>query len=179
MKKEIWKPIPNFSRYEASDKGRLRSTNYKNSGKTKVLKPALANDGYLKTMLLNDDGKYRSWTVHLFICLTFLGEKPKGYEVNHMDGNKTNNSINNLEYVTRSENIKHAYNYGLITPKVGASNGNSKLTEDDIIAIREHAKKNSPRYGRDKLADKYGVSSAYIKEIVNGRKTRRSTWSHI
>jgi len=48
MKKEIWKPIPNFSRYEASNKGRLRSNNYKNSGKTKVLKPALAK-GYLKT----------------------------------------------------------------------------------------------------------------------------------
>jgi hypothetical protein len=85
---EKWEKIPGFSRYEASSLGRLRSTNYKNSGKTKVLKPSDGGDGYLKTMLLNDDGDYKSWGVHKWVALAFIGPKPKGLEINHIDGVK-------------------------------------------------------------------------------------------
>lgn len=168
--KEIWKAIPKFSRYEASNLGRIRSTNYKNSGKVKILKPALAKDGYLKTMLLNDCGKYCSWTVHRFITLTFLGEKPQKLEINHKDGNKLNNAIDNLEYVTKSENLLHAYKHNLITPKRGSLNGNSKLTEEQVREIRQIAQSGGRYYGRKQLAGKYGVSECCIKEIVNHRK---------
>ena len=177
---EIWKPIPNFSRYEASNFGRLRSLNYKNSKKVKVLQPALSPDGYLKTMLLNDEGKYNSWTVHLFVCLAFFGEKPEGKEVNHKDGDKTNNHIDNLEYVTRSENILHGFKLGLHKPKKGSTNGSAKLKEQDVLDIREFvedAKKRGVRYyGRKKLAQKYGISESHIKDIVS---KRRGVWSHI
>lgn len=173
---EEWKEIPNFSRYEASTKGRLRSTNYKNSGKTKLLKPADGGDGYLKTMLQNDQGGYNSWGVHKWVALAFLGEKPDGLEINHIDGIKTNNAPDNLEYCTRSENLLHAYENGLLDTKRGSKNGMAKLTEKDVIEIREHAKNGGKRYGRQKLADRYGVSSAHIKDIVNGR---RGIWSHV
>lgn len=169
---EIWKPIPNFSRYEASSLGNLRSINYKNSGKTKQLKPALSKDGYMKTMLLCDNKKYSSWTVHLFIAITFFGAKEKGFEINHKDCNKANNSIDNLEYCTRSENIKHAYKNNLITPKVGSLNGMSKLNEQQVYEIREHAKNNGKNYGRKNLAVKYNVSECTIKEVVNRRKNK-------
>ena len=102
---KIWKTIPGFSRYEASEDGRLRSNNYKNSKKTKELKPALAPDGYFQTMLQGDDKKYYSFKVHKFICLAFYGNRCDGEEVNNKDGNKQNNSIINLEYCTRKENI--------------------------------------------------------------------------
>lgn len=173
---ETWKQIPNFSRYEASTNGRLRSTNYKNSGKTKVLKPALSTDKYLKTMLLNDQGKYKSWAVHKWIALTFLGKKPEGMEVNHIDGFKTNNAPDNLEYCTRSENLKHAYENGLLDTKRGSKNGMAKLTEKQVISIRKHAKENGRYYGRKELADKHGVSEAQIKDIVN---RRRDIWPHV
>jgi len=173
---EKWKQIPNFSRYEASTKGRLRSTNYKNSGKTKVLKPADGGDGYLKTMLQNDEGQYKSWGVHKWIALTFLGEKPDGLEINHKDGVKVNNAPDNLEYCTRSENLKHAFKNSLIDPKRGSKNGMAKLTEQDVKEIREHAEQSGRYYGRKALADRYGVSEAQIKDIVN---RRRNIWPHV
>lgn len=169
---EKWQKIQGFSNYEASDKGNLRSLNYKRTGKKKILKPSVSNDGYLKTMLKNDCGKYKSWSVHKFVCLAFFGPKPKRLEINHKDGNKLNNAISNLEYVTRSENLKHAYNLGLLKPKVGSSNGMAKLTEDQVIEIREHAANNGRYYGRKELAKKYGVSECTIKEVVNRRKNK-------
>lgn len=169
---ERWEQIPNFSTYEASTEGRLRSTNYKRSKKTKVLKLALSPDGYLKTMLLDDDGKYRSWTVHKFVALAFHGAKPEGLEINHIDGVKTNNKPCNLEYVSKSENLKHAYKIGLISPKIGSSNGNAKLTEQDVKEIREHAANSGRYYGRKMLAEKYGVSECTIKEVVTRRKNK-------
>lgn len=172
---EIWKSIPGFSKYEASSLGNLRSLNYKRTGKVKVLSPSQSPDGYLKTMLLDDDGKYRSWTVHLFVCMAFFGNKKTGFEVNHINGIKTDNSIENLEYCTRSENMKHAFNLGLELPLNGSKNGNSKLSESDVIAIREHASNFKGRYyGRKQLAEKYGVSEAHIKDIV---AKRRGIWN--
>ena len=173
---EIWKKIPSYSRYEASSKGRLRSTNYKNSGKTKVLKPATGKDGYPQTMLQRDDGKYLSKKVHWFVTLTFYGEREEGLTVDHIDGNKQNNDITNLEYVTRSVNCKRAVDNGLWEIKHGSKNGNSKLTESDVIAIREHASNNGRYYGRKMLAEKYGVSEAHIKDIVT---KRRNVWKYV
>jgi hypothetical protein len=168
---EVWKRIPNFSRYEASSEGRLRSLNYKNSGKVKVLKPA-ETGGYLKTMLLSDNGKYRSRYVHVFVCTAFKGKKPEALEINHIDGNKLNNAVVNLEYITKSENIKHAYRLGLIEPKVGSKNGMAKLTEQDVAEIREYVTNKGRYYGRKALSDKYNVSECTIKEVVNRRKNK-------
>ena len=65
--------IPNFSRYSVDENGNIYSTDYKRSGRIKKLSPATSPDGYLKTMLLGDDGKYHTVTVHLMVCITFLG----------------------------------------------------------------------------------------------------------
>ena len=169
---EVWKTIPNFSRYEASSFGRLRSLNYKNSGKTIILNPALTKDGYMKTMLLDDSKKYRSLCVHTFICLAFYGEKEQGIEINHIDCNKQNNCISNLEYCTRSENILHGYRNKLLFPKVGQSNGMAKLSDSDVKEIREYVKTKGRYYGRKELAIKYNVAECTIKEVVTRRKNR-------
>lgn len=178
---EIWKPIPNFSRYEASNLGRLRSLNYKRSGKVKVLKPAKSNDGYLKTMLLNDSGKYSSWTVHKFVMLAFKGERSKGLEVNHINGVKTDNRLENLEYCTRSENIKHAFRTGLdnVERVRGENNPTAKLTKEQVKEIRAYvlnARANGIRfYGRKQLAMRYGISEGHVKDLVS---QRRGAWKN-
>lgn len=172
---EQWKPIPGFSRYEASNLGNLRSLNYKKTGKVRVLKPALS-DGYLKTMLLSDGGKYYSWNVHKWVALAWLGPRLE-FEVNHKSGIKTDNSVENLEYCTRAQNIQHSVDNGLQKPMPGSLNGNSKLTEEQVLEIRDYVANCGKRYyGRDELAKKYGISSAHIKDIVSGR---RGAWSHV
>jgi hypothetical protein len=180
MTNEIWKQIDGFSRYEVSNLGRLRSTNYKNSGLTKILKPANC-EGYMRTMIQSDDGKYKTIRIHRLVMLAFIGSSD--LEVNHIDGDTTNNTLDNLEYVTRSGNMLHAYRTGLQKPLTGSSNGRSILTEDQVLEIRKYVdsvKASGVRYwNRKELADKYGISESYIKEIVINRTTRRKSWSHI
>lgn len=171
------KDIKNFSRYCCDESGNLYSKNYKKTKKLKILKPAKSPDGYLKTMLLGDDGKYHTITVHSMIAATYIGERPKGYEINHKNGIKTDNSVINLEYCTRSENCKHSFDMGLQKPKRGMLNGMSKLTDKDVKEIREFVRNFKGRYyGRKELANKYGISEAHIKDIVN---KRRNVWGHI
>lgn len=169
------KAIPGYPRYLACERGYLYSSNYKNSGQTKRLKPAKDACGYLRTMLQRADGSYRTVKVHRVIALAFHG-KSSGLQVNHIDGDKTNNRPSNLEYATHSENIQHAFDTGLIRPKRGSLNGMSKITEEEVRAIRQHAASNGRYYGRKMLAEKYGISEAHIKDIVS---RRRDIWPHV
>ncbi len=172
---EEWRVIPGFSRYHASNLGRIKTTNWKCTHREAIMTPA-DSGGYLKTMLKRDDGKYCSKTVHFFIALAFFGPRPDGLEVNHKDGVKHNNSIGNIEYTTRSENLLHACRMGLMPKKRGSVNGMAKLTESEVIAIRQHAANNGRNYGRLALARKYGVSESQIKDIVT---RRRNIWPHV
>jgi hypothetical protein len=175
---EKWKTIPGFSRYQASTTGELRSLNYKNSGKIKELKPAIGNDGYLKTMLQDDHGNYKSLNVHTFIALAYYGPKPEGFEIDHLDCDKQNNRLMNLEYVTRGENMRRGYANGLISLPSGEDHHSAKLTADQVAEIREYVKNNSTRradghlqgYGRKALAEKYGITEGHLKDIINRRR---------
>ncbi len=172
--KEIFKKIPNFSRYKISNYGRLISLNYKNSKKIKELKPSIT-DGYYKTMIQRDDKKYKTIAIHRLVASVFLNRKT-GYEVNHIDGNKLNNKLYNIEYCTHSENIKHAYRLGLEKSKTGSKNGNSKLFEKEVIEIRQYHNKHGYLKNRKYLAKKYNISESTLKDIIS---RRRNNWPHI
>lgn len=166
LKGEEWKPIPGFSKYEASSFGRVRSLDYKRSGLVKVLAPALSRDKYYQTMLKNDKGVYKSWKIHKYIALAFHGENPLD-EVNHMDGNKRNNRPSNLEYCTRSHNIQHAFDKGLMVPNRGELNNKAKLTEAQVKEIREAKRTKGRFWGRNELAAKFGVTAKHLQDIAN------------
>lgn len=165
---EKWIKIKGFKEHqEVSNTGFLRSLNYKNSGKIKVLKPTLTKDGYLKTMLKNNEGKYKTIAVHRIVAENFLN-KIEGYEVNHINGIKTDNSVNNLEYVTKSYNCLHSFRLGLQKPKRGSLNGMAKLTDKEVEEIREYADKTNRKRGYNKyLQEKYNVSKWTITRIVS------------
>lgn len=174
---EEWRKIPGYpSKYEVSNLGRLKSHAWKGSKMTRVLKPAQSPDGYLKTVLINNEGKKKSLGVHTWVAVAFIGKRPDNKEVNHKNGIKTDNRAVNLEYMTRSENILHAIENGLYTYMRGSDNGHSKLTEDDVREIRRVASQGGRYYGRKALAEKYGISEGHVKDIVN---RRRNVWGHI
>ena len=124
MAKEIetWKDIPMFEgKYQASNYGNIRSTSYEgHEGWIKNLKLSKRKDGYLQVQLYE-----KKYLVHRLVASTFLGEKEQ-LLINHKDGNKQNNCINNLEWVTSSENTIHAYSNSLKKKYYGKDNWNSK-----------------------------------------------------
>ena len=107
MEKEIWKPVIDFPNYEVSNFGNVRN---KTNGH--VLKPGLGSVGYL-TVSLYKNKKATTKTVHQLVARSFIGEIQEGFTVNHIDGDKTNNNVRNLEIVTRRDNNVHAYEIGL------------------------------------------------------------------
>lgn len=165
---EIWKKIPNFSRYEASSLGRIRSLNYKKSGCTRVIIPAAGKDGYLQSMFLCDDKKYYTFKIHKLVSLAFYGERPEGTEVNHINGNKGCNYPSNLEYISHSENCKHSFDTGLQIAKRGALNGMAKLTQEQVDYARKVKRESAKRYwGRKELALELGITEKHLQYIVN------------
>lgn len=107
---ETWSTIKQFPKYDVSDTGRV-----KNSDTGKILKPGTNAKGYYIVSLYRD-GKPHTKKVHRLVAEAFNNIEHKGLEVNHKDGNKSNNSIDNLEWCTGSENILHAYASGLREP---------------------------------------------------------------
>lgn len=104
------KPIPSNPAYLISDSGQVFSTISK-----KYLKTSCGRAGYPVVGLTAGKGKRTMRTVHSLVAEAFIGSRPANHEINHKDGCKTNNHVNNLEYVTPSENIRHAFTTGLAT----------------------------------------------------------------
>lgn len=104
---EEWRDIKGYEGlYLVSNLGRVYGIKRKN-----ILHPGLTEKGYL-SVGLSKDGKGTSKKVHRLVAKAFLGESK--LEVNHKDGDKTNNRVDNLEYCTRSQNIRHAIKEGLL-----------------------------------------------------------------
>jgi hypothetical protein len=171
---EVWKEAKGYSRYLFSNFGRIKSKNYKSGFHERIINPTVTG-GYYKTVFLNDKNKYQSINVHRLICLAFYpNEKYLNLEVNHKDGNKLNNNIDNLEWCTRQENIKHCVDNKLQIAFKGEDVGTSLLTEIQVILIRSIAYQRGSRYNRKELANQFKVSPNTIKDVVN-----RYTWKHI
>lgn len=101
MKKEVWKSIPGYEgRYYVSNLGRVK-------GPLKILKPTISNWGYERVRITNNAGKRTTPRVHRLVAQVFIPNPENKPEVNHIDGNKLNNNVSNLEWVTASENKLH------------------------------------------------------------------------
>lgn len=124
---EVWKDIPGYEGiYQASTFGRIRTVEGKTTfttrhgvrhWKSRILKGRGDNPKTGKRVSLWKDGKSKDWLVARLVAITFLGYPPEGFTVNHKDGNRLNNSLDNLEWLSLADNIRHAFDTGLHTTK--------------------------------------------------------------
>lgn len=119
MQDEIWKDIEGYEGlYQVSNWGNIRSFKIDPSGR--LLKMSPTAHGYAQVALYKTPKDYKQIRVHRLVYMAFVGEIPSNLEINHKDGCKRNNYIDNLEAVTRSENAKHAWRTGLQARRYGS-----------------------------------------------------------
>lgn len=178
----MWKQIKGFENlYEISSCGRVKSLKRFVKSKSRrgkkfyfivserILKPGF-NRNYYQVHLCKN-GKYPLFEIARLVADAFIPNPENKPQVNHINGNKLDNRVDNLEWCTASENQYHSYQIGLHSA-VGERNGQSKLTENDIREIRAlYSIKTNPS---TILAKKYNVVPSCIRAII-----RRELWSHV
>lgn len=179
---ETWKSIKGFDGlYEVSNTGRVRTLKHRivrNNGRVldipqREIKGSKDTKGYYQVEL-KKEGKRNIKFVHRLVAETFIENNENKQQVNHKDGNKENNDVSNLEWVTCKENIHHAWKNQLNKPCVGENHGNHKLTDDAVGYIKEHYKPRDKEYGARALARKFNVSPYPVMQVVHGKG-----WKHI
>jgi hypothetical protein len=171
---EEWRDVVGYEGwYEVSNLGRIRNIKRRNGSRVGlILRQNPNGDGYA-SLGLRKDGLSTTWRVHILVLAAFAGPTPDGYEANHCDGNKMNPRLDNFEYLTHTDNVRHAIAMGLHNPsRIGAANGGAKLDEVAVRAIRLDATTAGMSYSA--LAAKYHVGKSAIWRVVTG-----ATWSHL
>ncbi len=112
---ETWKEIKDYSNYLISDNGKVICKNSRNYKFNMVIKCGVSKKGYIKVGLTKN-GKQKTFLVHRLVAQAFIPNSENKETINHIDGIKSNNNVNNLEWATSSENQKHAYRNKLKLP---------------------------------------------------------------
>lgn len=181
---EEWRPVVGLEGwYEVSNHGRVRSVDrtimqtrrsgrtrpWRYVGKTLSISPS-GRTGYVAVHLMCG-GIRRNGKVHKLVAAAFLGHCPAGCEINHIDGDKTNNVPSNLEYVSHNANMVHAAKNGLMPDVSGTKNPRVRLTEREVFTIRERFCRGE---SHQTLASEYGIGATTVWHIVTGKN-----WSHV
>jgi len=166
---EVWKDIKGFEGlYKVSNIGNVKRLKGKYTLSERLIGRSIDRYGYVKRVL-SKDSKIHCFTEHRLVAIAFI-ENPENKEtVNHKNGIKTDNFVDNLEWNTFSENKKHAINTG-ITDLKGVKHPKCKLTEQQVLEIREIGFSQT----RTSLSKKYGVCRNSVLGIITGKY-----WNHI
>ncbi len=172
LNSEEWKPIPDFKRYEVSTLGRIRTIAASIRRPAKfLLKTRLSSRGYLTVTLIDDSSRARTVCPHKAVAHVFL-EKGRNdqLQVNHKDGIKTNNRIENLEWVSPKENTQHSIK-ALGHSRSGEKSAVSKLTEQQVIKIHYLRME---AYTPEEIARMFNVSGSIVSRII-----KRQSWKEL
>lgn len=162
---EIWKPVVGLpARYTISTCGRVKSS----YGNGRILRPATASNGYLSVALFR-----KSAFIHHLVAAAFIGPRPAGHDVRHLDGNRLNNAVVNIGYGTRSDNMADCKRHGTLTTPTatGSANGFAKLDEAAVRRIKLALRDGET--GRA-IARAHGVTAATVSLIKRGK-----VWRHV
>lgn len=172
---EAWKPVLDYEDfYEASNLGNIRRSHTKTGRPSgRLCRPANSR-GYSR-YVLSAYAETRTHSGHKLVWEAFNGRVPNGMQINHKNGVKNDNRLENLEVCTPSENTRHGFRVlgraPVKNPHPGSRNGRARLSEHDIPVIRKRL-----ATGEDmkRIAEAYNVNHATIWQIAKGR-----TWRHV
>jgi hypothetical protein len=167
----FWKQIEEYPNYSVSNTGLI-----KNNTSGRILKQTLNKTGYYFLAVAPDGrkGKTKCFRVHREVAKAFVPNPDNLPQVNHKDGIKIHNHVDNLEWCTASHNIQHAVDTGLKVYKRGEDCTQSVLTEEFIAKIRSMYIPRDKEFGLRALADKFGMKHNTLSNALNG-----NTWKHI
>ena len=171
---EKWKQIKDFENYEVSNLGNIRSWNCNNifkKRKSPIIKSQILNNSGYFYVILYKKNKGTHKYVHRIVLESFIKNSDNKTEVNHIDGNKLNNNLNNLEWSSSSENKQHAIKLGLFHPELidtkGSKNGRAKLTEEKVLYIKRFL--NEDILTQKQIGILFNISSSSIWHIFNNK----------
>ena len=169
LKVETWAVVSGFDAFEVSSFGRLRRTKSCRGTPIAEKRPTMGNDGYFRTSLVQQ-GRRRDVTLHRLVCETFHGPQPEDKPcVAHIDGDKGNNSADNLRWASYSENERDKIGHGK-APR-GEKNAMARLNAEIVREIRNADY--SVRGSALKMAQKIGVVPSVVCSVRKGR-----TWKY-
>ena len=148
------------TRYEVSDTGVVFSIN--KSGKEKILKHFITDDGYHRVVIHLHGVKYTK-QVHRLVAMAFIPNPENKPQVNHINGNKNDNSVTNLEWNTPKENIDHAWSNGLSHPAYCENHPNAVYTDEQIHEVCKELERNQLTMAE--IGEKTSVSYTVVKQI--------------
>ena len=172
--REEWRPVIGFEQeYEVSSLGRVRSSGRMvraRGGSTqwrrgRMLSPRVSTQGYTR-VALSRRSKREEAPIHRLVAEAFIGPRPERNDINHKNGVKDDNRVSNLEYVTRGENLRHAYGTGLRPPTYG----HALLTTEQV----RYARKVHGSLTARQIAAELGCSVSAVWRLLNG-----TTWRHV
>lgn len=165
---ELWRVVPGFEEYEVSSAGRVRRVGRATGAQVgHIRKPGRLPRGYLYVPTYRGNVQRNAY-VHRMVALAFLGNPPcPGAHVNHKNFDKADNRVENLEWVTPSDNLRHTWRHDRQRTHDqtarGVSNGRAKLTPALAAAIRS-----SDGRTISSLAHEYGVSRSTVRRVLSG-----------
>lgn len=165
---EKWKRVPGWTGYKISSFGNVKFRRFEEWQPCKQFLRS-TGIGYKFIILRRGNGVYKRESVHRLVLLAFVG--PSALVVNHLDGNRHNNRLENLQYVTVQENNIHAIEVLGMEYTRGSKNTEARMTEDGVLEARKRRAEGAPYR---ELAEKLGVSIGTIRKACLGQ-----SWKHV
>lgn len=161
-----WRAVRGYEgRYAVSSDGEVMSMDYAGTGLPGIMRTSLGN-GYAGVELAGG----KRFSVHKLVADAFIGPRPSGLHINHINGVKTDNRASNIEYATPSENMKHAFRLGLQSNR-GESHSQAKLTDEKVREIRQLI---AVGFKQKEVAAMMNIHQTAVSRANSGKR-----WGHV
>lgn len=171
MEKEIFRPIIGFEdKYEISNIGNVKSLNYRQTKNSNNLKPKISKQTGYKEVVLSNKKTKKTISIHKLVASAFIPNLDNKPCINHIDGNKLNNHVDNLEWCSYSENTVHSFKIGTQRPNYIILKNNGKLKRKKVLQFDKNMNFIKEWNSQTEVAKHFGIYPSCISEVCRGKR---------